>query len=117
MASQRRNARSPSRFAHRTLADSGSSAPDLPVKAPTAGALDIAYLLDEEIERMHRLHSVLWAIATLMRCTFSERTPARSVLFELQQLAATGVQIAGDLLDAVISERAQWGEGISSATD
>ncbi len=86
-----------------------AAAPAIDATPPTpplvADAFQLADLLDAHIDRMHGVRSVLWAMSALLQRTPTHTTPPRATLFELQQLASTGLALAGEFLDEMTAER------------
>ena len=69
-----------------------------------ADGLRVVDLLDAHMDRLQGVRSVLWAMSALLQVT-REAAPPRAVWFELQQLANTGVNLAGEALDRMACER------------
>ena len=79
----------------------GTERLDLPLVADGMRVVD---LLDAHMDRLQGVRSVLWAMSALLQGT-REAAPPRAVWFELQQLANTGVNLAGEALDGLACER------------
>ena len=74
--------------------------------APLAvDAMRVVDLLDAHLDRLHGVRSVLWAMSALLERGAGEAAMPRAVGFELQQLARTGLGLAGDGVDALACER------------
>jgi hypothetical protein len=79
----------------------GTERLDLPL---VADAMRLVDLLDAHRDRLQGVRSVLWAMSALLQGT-RETTPPRAAWFELQQLANTGVNLAGEALDGLACDR------------
>ena len=66
-------------------------------------------LLDAHLDRLHGVRSVLWAMTALLDRAAGEATLPRAVGFELQQLARTGLGLAGESIDALACDREDAG--------
>ena len=80
----------------------GTERLDLPLVADGMRVVD---LLDAHMDRPQGVRSVLWAMSALLQRTSCDAAPPRAVWFELQQLANTGVNLAGEALDGLACDR------------
>lgn len=85
-------------------------APSDEIPARAIRATEIADFIEADLESLHGVHSVLWAMAGVMQCVFTRPTPSRSHLFELQRLARTGLELTGSLVERMTHEHERWTE-------
>jgi hypothetical protein len=72
---------------------------------PAADALRVVDLLDAHLDRLHGVHSVLWAMTALLDRAAGEATLPRATRFQLQQLARAGLGLASEAVDVMACER------------
>jgi hypothetical protein len=96
---------SPASVAPAVAATVGTGAP------LAADALRVVDLLDAHLDRLHGVHSVLWAMTALLDRAAGETTLPRATRFQLQQLAKAGLGLAGESVDALACERRAFDAG------
>ena len=70
----------------------------------TAIPVEVAILLDDHADRVHRVRSVLWAASNLIRHAALNRSAPHSLVVELSQLIDTGLKLADDFYESLNAE-------------